>query len=176
MNSFKEICKALLDEIPYESPTTCLAREALLNCPGTPMVETQNQEQVSNLLKTVGDIYSRYGWIPEKDFICLLDEMARQASIIEEGCDCSLEPEVTQMKARAVLERWGNLKVEPVPVSEKPWECPGWCDKRGRCWAWSFDLKHWQLIAPQIAADWVPLLPFNAIPFFGSNNKTGGEQ
>ena len=35
--------------------------------------------------------------------------------------------------ARAVLARWGVAAV-PVPVSERPWEQPGWCDAEGRCW------------------------------------------
>jgi hypothetical protein len=36
--------------------------------------------------------------------------------------------------ARAVLARWGGAAVQPVPVSERPWERPGWLDEEGRCW------------------------------------------
>ena len=36
--------------------------------------------------------------------------------------------------ARAVLARWGGAAVQPVPVSERPWERPGWLDADGLCW------------------------------------------
>lgn len=51
MNIFKEICKALLDEITHESPATCLAREALLSddSPSKPTAkELQNLWQICN--------------------------------------------------------------------------------------------------------------------------------
>jgi hypothetical protein len=54
--------------------------------------------------------------------------------------------------------------VVPVAVSERPWERRlGWCDKQNKCWAWSLEMKCWQLLDPRILADWVPLLPFHAI-------------
>lgn len=134
MNSFKEICKALLDEIPYESPTTCLAREALLN-------DDSSSRPTAKELQTLWQVCNSPG-----------------------------------VFARAVLERWGNLKAEPVPVSEKPWERPGWCDERGRCWAWSPARKCWHLMDPRVAVDWIQLLPFDAIPSLGPGDETGGEQ
>lgn len=30
------------------------------------------------------------------------------------------------------LARWGRPAVEPVPVSERPWEREGWCDAKGQ--------------------------------------------
>ena len=39
--------------------------------------------------------------------------------------------------ARAVLARWGRPAVQPVPVSERPWEREGWCDAKGMCWWWN---------------------------------------
>ena len=39
--------------------------------------------------------------------------------------------------ARAVLARWGRPTVEPVPLSERPWEREGWCDPIGKCWWWN---------------------------------------
>jgi hypothetical protein len=53
--------------------------------------------------------------------------------------------------------------VAPVAVSEQPWEWEEWCDEQGRCWAWSIDMKCWQLLDPRILADWVLLLPADAI-------------
>lgn len=52
----------------------------------------------------------------------------------------------------------------PVPVSERPWERLGWCDERGRCWAWAHEVNCWQLLNPIICADFVLLLPAHALP------------
>jgi hypothetical protein len=30
--------------------------------------------------------------------------------------------------------RWGRPAIQPVPVTEHPWEREGWCDAEGRCW------------------------------------------
>jgi hypothetical protein len=68
-------------------------------------------------------------------------------------------------QARAVLARWGGAAVQAVPVSERPWERPGWCDADRLCWVfaggWVRDypqnfshtvcLPHWALPVP--AAD-----------------------
>jgi hypothetical protein len=49
--------------------------------------------------------------------------------------------------ARAVLACWGRPTIEPVPVSERPWEREGWCDAEGMCWWWIVaqpgELPHW---------------------------------
>jgi hypothetical protein len=34
----------------------------------------------------------------------------------------------------AYAARWGSPTIEPVPVSERPWERDGWCDADGKCW------------------------------------------
>lgn len=141
MNSFKEICKAMLNEIPYESPTTCLAREALLNH---------------------------------------VDEKAEQMIAYLDG--------ESKRRASELWDEVVRIKV-PVPVSEKPWERPGWCDKRGRCW-WSagnvvtaveIDLEaqlpmSWWLVSAPESSITGRILPFDAIPFFDRNDETGGEQ
>jgi hypothetical protein len=41
---------------------------------------------------------------------------------------------------RAVLARWGGAA---VPVSERPWEQPGWCDGEGRCWCFAVG-RNWR--------------------------------
>ncbi len=33
-----------------------------------------------------------------------------------------------------VPSHYASPAIEPVPVSERPWECEGWCDTEGRCW------------------------------------------
>ncbi len=88
--------------------------------------------------------------------------------------DTSTGPSFLLEFACAALTRWGRPAVEPVPVSERPWERDGWCDKEGMCWmgdaggcgfvpswrlckpsdsclAWS--LPHWALPVPQEGAD-----------------------
>jgi hypothetical protein len=85
------------------------------------------------------------------------------------GFDAALD------EARAVLARWGGVAVQPVPVSERPWERPGWCDAGGYCWRfdpcengwwsygapldlmgspspWTHMLPHWALPVPAAAA------------------------
>jgi hypothetical protein len=75
---------------------------------------------------------------------------------------------------RAVLTRWGRPAVWPVPVSKRPWERDGWCDKEGMCWmgdaggcgfvpSWRlckpsdscnpWSLPHWAIPVPQEGAD-----------------------
>jgi hypothetical protein len=69
--------------------------------------------------------------------------------------------------------------VQPVPVSERPWERPGWCDAEGYCWAGypseteNLCTSHpqWLLTNPTYidsrkdsSADSVVLLPHWALP------------
>lgn len=52
----------------------------------------------------------------------------------------------------------------PVPVAERPWERPGWCDAEGECW-WRGrrDPAWWTAADPRMVHDgW--LLPHWAIP------------
>jgi hypothetical protein len=59
------------------------------------------------------------------------------------GCD-SLQEVVGN--ARAVLARWGGAAlpaVPAVPVSERPWERPGWCDASGQCWCFAVG-RNWR--------------------------------
>lgn len=54
----------------------------------------------------------------------------------------------------------------PVPVSERPWEREGWCDKRGRCWCLSTldGLPHrWWLVRPEPLSHGF-VLPAHALP------------
>jgi hypothetical protein len=70
----------------------------------------------------------------------------------------------------------------PVPVAERPWERPGWCDAEGECWwrgrrdpAWwtaadprmvhdGWLLPHWAIPSPQPPQGGEVLLPHWAIP------------
>lgn len=73
---------------------------------------------------------------------------------------------------RRALELWGRPTIAalaaeppapvPVPVAERPWERPGWCDVEGRCW-WSACSSDWKLRRPaDVFGGW--LLPHWAIP------------
>lgn len=37
----------------------------------------------------------------------------------------------------SIVRRWSRPAVEPVPVSDRPWEREGWCDPVGKCWWWN---------------------------------------
>ena len=68
--------------------------------------------------------------------------------------------------ARAVLARWGRPAIEPVPVSERPWERNGWCDENGWCWGFDADDSdpYWIFDDPASCPCWTHLLPHYALP------------
>ena len=51
--------------------------------------------------------------------------------------------------AESLLTRYARPAIEPVPVSERPWEREGWCDAEGMCW-WGHPSDD------QTNAGWVP--------------------
>ena len=62
------------------------------------------------------------------------------------------------------LQRRELVASGPVPVSERPWACNGWCNANGKCW-WhpARGPANWRLVDPTIVqAGW--LLPHFAIP------------
>jgi hypothetical protein len=63
---------------------------------------------------------------------------------------------------RAVLTRYARPTIEPVPVSERPWEREGWCDAEGRCWWWCHRHESWEL--DDGPAHYRHSLPHNALP------------
>ena len=110
MTDFRALCAELLAIIPAHgtgdpnSLVIARARAALAQ----PEPQGANQQQIEELLQAISNAYSAWGWVPEKDFQCLLEEVSRLAGIVEEGWDATLEPEETKAKARAVLARWGR--------------------------------------------------------------------
>jgi hypothetical protein len=84
------------------------------------MTKTQNTNEgitpptageVVELVAAVQAAYSAYGWVEEKQFTRLFDEVARLASVIEEGCDCSVDG---PMNWQAEIERL-RQRQQPVP-------------------------------------------------------------
>jgi hypothetical protein len=70
--------------------------------------------------------------------------------------------------AEAILSHPGSRwrpAIEPVPVSERPWEREGWCDLDGECW-WGCELcgvASWVMVNPaRVDAGW--LLPAHVLP------------
>jgi hypothetical protein len=61
------------------------------------------------------------------------------------------ELELEIRKARAILTRYARPAIEPVPVSERPWEREGWCDAEGRCYGWDGD--YWWMVGNPGAAN-----------------------
>jgi hypothetical protein len=107
-----------------------------------PEPEGASQQQIEELLQAISNAYSAWGWVPEKDFQCLLEEVSRLAGIVEEGWDATLEPEETKAKARAALARRGRPAIEPVSVSERL-PGPEDCDASFQCWWFTPSEEKW---------------------------------
>jgi hypothetical protein len=58
--------------------------------------------------------------------------------------------------------------IQPVPVSERPWEREGWCDVEGRCWMGhpgdAEFIPSWRLCRPEDAPSMTCSLPHYALP------------
>jgi hypothetical protein len=69
---------------------------------------------------------------------------------------------------RAVLARCARHTLQPVPVSERPWEREGWCDAEGRCYGWDGD--YWWMVGnPGAANETIThCLPHWALPVPGA--------
>ena len=67
---------------------------------------------------------------------------------------------------RAAIARWGRPAAAPVPVSERPWERQGWCDKYGRCWfGWADEPDaSWSFCKPSERDTATVSLPAHALP------------
>jgi len=67
------------------------------------------------------------------------------------------------------LARYARPAIEPVPVSERPWEREGWCDAEGRCWMvnelleWAFR-KQYKSLDSYYFHGYTHLLPHWALP------------
>ena len=81
--------------------------------------------------------------------------------------------------AHTALARWGRPAIEPVPVSERPWERKGWCDADGQCWMGDGGgggfVPSWRLCKPSDSClAWS--LPHWALPVPNSYSTTPGNQ
>jgi len=86
------------------------------------------------------------------------------------NCDCQAEADILTRKHvsnyRAVLARWGRPAIQPIPVSERPWEREGWCDNNGWCWGFDADDTDpfWESDHPEACGCWTHVLPHYALP------------
>ena len=86
------------------------------------------------------------------------------------NCDCQAEADILTRKHvsnyRAALARWSRPAIEPVPVSERPWEREGWCDNNGWCWCFDADGTDpcWSFDRPESWVCWTHVLPHYALP------------
>ena len=82
--------------------------------------------------------------------------------------ECAVEAYGSELIAfaRAVFARWGRPAIEPVPVSERPWERKGWCDEDGWCWGFDADDSDpcWIFDKPETWVCWTHCLPHHALP------------
>jgi hypothetical protein len=72
--------------------------------------------------------------------------------------------------ARAVLARWCRPAIQPVPVTERPWEREGWCNEAGWCWGFDADDTDpcWIFDKPETCICWTHCLPAHALPILTS--------
>jgi hypothetical protein len=67
-------------------------------------------------------------------------------------------------------------ELEPVPVSERPWEREGWLDAEGRCWMGhpgdAEFIASWRLCRPEDAPSMTCSLPYGALPMPAPTNNT----
>lgn len=103
-----------------------------------PAPAPQVEGEVAELVSAVHAAYAAYGWVEEKQFIRFFDEVSRLASVIEEGCDCSVDGPINwQAEIELMCQR-----LKPVPVSERlpePKNCiPHPRTQRGN-WCWGFE-------------------------------------
>ena len=92
--------------------------------------------------------------------------------------NCQTLGEMAEHFARAVLARWGRPAIEPVPVSERPWERGEWCNKEGMCWMGDAGgrgfVPSWRLCKPDDSClAWS--LPHWALPVPNSYSNAQGE-
>ncbi len=101
MTDFRALCAALIDEAPYESPTTCMAR-ALLAQP-EPQGPTDEE-----LLQIAASSIAPY------------ESCGISIGEYEAETECAVEVYGSELIAfaRAALARWGRRAIEPVPGVE----------------------------------------------------------
>jgi hypothetical protein len=77
-----------------------------------------------------------------------LAEVASAAGLAWETWEDELLAFARAVWDRAVLARWGGAEVQPVAVSERPWERDGWALQGGRCWLRGKVERDWRLMFP----------------------------
>ena len=76
--------------------------------------------------------------------------------------------------ARQELTRYARPAIEPVPITERPWEREGWCDANGMCWLYlghEYDgIPRWIYVHFLHANDgeYTHSLPYHALPLPGA--------
>jgi hypothetical protein len=163
MTDFRALCAELAYELDAETgytrndgtrithPTVAEARAALAQ----PEPQEPTDEELFELsLKTklIGSIAVAAACHPDK---------------VDPRDACAPAHTATLDFARAVLARWGRPAIEPVPVSERPWEREGWCDAEDTCWAIGQRDSWIRVYVP--GRDWsnpayTHLLPHHALP------------
>lgn len=131
---YEQIVKEGVGYIPDDANDLMVRAWDSLDESKNPTDDVPKKKQIDDLLEAVSVAYSAYGWIPDNDFICLFDEVARLASIIEEGCDCSIDPETKKSKVRTVLSRMDTYSdVAPISVRDRLPQVTD-LDDKGCCW------------------------------------------
>jgi len=109
------------------------------------------------------------------------DEFSYAATVCSDATGGQVKPGIFRVclnhsaleYARAAIAadraRYARPAIEPVPVSERPWEREGWCDAEGRCWMvnelleWAFR-KQYKSLDSYYFHGYTHLLPHWALP------------
>ncbi len=94
------------------------------------------------------------GEVTDEDLEELAEDLEWKRLSWQEGSGPSFALEF----ARAAIALDRSRRAAPVPVSERPWEREGWCDKAGRCWFGA-------LMDGPADADWTLRKPLRRLSF-----------
>ena len=152
MTDFRALCAELLQELEHASAWDY--QQALKNQARAALAQPEPQGPTDEELLEL---------MPET----MRDEFSYAAKVCSDATGGQAKPGIFRVclnrlaleYARAVLVRWGCPAIEPVPVSERPWEREGWCDAEGRCYGWDGD--YWWMVgnpgwANETITHWLP--------------------
>lgn len=99
----------------------------------------------------------------------LTEDNQRAAKFCRKEYESARDAHTKACDAMAILRRparWGRPAAAPAPVSERPWEHQGWCDKDGRCWfGWADEPDaSWSFCKPSERDTATVSLPAHALP------------
>jgi hypothetical protein len=107
------------------------------------------------------------GEVAASELVDLAHELRKASEYLRAGCGWNKAVEAIE-RAIELIEGGVLQRLAPVAVSERPWECEGWCDDEGRCWMGDPGgggfIPSWRLCRAEDAPSMKVSLPLNALP------------